>query len=79
MMGDKNLVTLSGKALKEILSYIAPDDTEEQLESEVTLVEKDAFISTDSEEMPAGLYVCLAEYPEEGLYGPIGQEVTTEK
>lgn len=76
-MANKNLVTVSGNALKEMLSYIAPDDTEDQLEAEITLVEKDAFISTDSEEMPAGLYVCLTEYPEEGLYGQIGQEVTT--
>lgn len=78
-MPDKNLVTLSGNALKEMLSLIAPDGSEDQLEAEIILVEKDAFISTDNESMPAGLYVCLADYPDEGLYGPIGQEITTEE
>jgi len=72
-MPNKNIATLSGNALKQMLEYIAPDDTAEQLESEITLVEKDEFVSTDGEPMKVGYYICMTEYPEEGLFGPLEQ------
>ena len=67
--------TLSGKDLVELLDFISPDREQEpeQLESEITIFQKlEAFKSTDGEDHPAGLYAYLTEYPEDGLYGPIG-------
>lgn len=71
---------LSGKKLVELLEVIAPDwQTEpEQLQSKVELVvKKHAFVSLDGEYMPPGLYALDCEYPEEGLYGPLGVDETT--
>lgn len=69
------MITLSGKDLIELLDFISPDreSDPDQLGCEVTIIHKaEPFVSTDGEDHPAGLYAYLAEYPEEGLYGPLG-------
>jgi hypothetical protein len=71
---------LSAKQLVELLEVIAPDwqTDPDQLQSEVKLVvKKHAFVSLDGEYMPPGLYALDCEYPEEGLYGPLGVDETT--
>lgn len=74
VIGEKRTVTISGKGLLELVDFICPDhETDiEQQETEIVLLNREAFTSTDGEEMPSGVYAYLAEYPEEGLYGPIG-------
>lgn len=72
-------MTLSGKQLIDVLDFLCPDrDTdEEQTENEVTFIEeKEDFVSTCGENMKAGVYVYLTDYPEEGLYGPVGGLMT---
>lgn len=67
--------TMTGKQLEELLDFLAPDRSEEQMESSVTIIKRhDAFTSTDGEFMAAGLYAYLTEYPEEGLFGPLGAD-----
>lgn len=68
------MITLSGKNLIELLDFISPDREQDpsQLDAEITIIKRDAFTSQDGESMPAGLYAYDAEYPSEGLHGPIG-------
>ncbi|MGU5889752.1 hypothetical protein [Aeromonas hydrophila] len=69
------MITLSGKDLIELLDFISPDreSDPDQLGCEVTILHKaEPFVSTDGEAHPAGLYAYLTEYPDEGIYGPIG-------
>lgn len=71
--------TLSGKDLLELLDFVSPDREQDpdQLECEVTLFHRgSAFTSTDGEVHPAGLYAYLTEYPEEGIFGPIGSSAS---
>lgn len=72
--GEMRTVTVSGKGLLELVEFACPDhETDrEQQETEIVLLNREAFTSTDGEKMPRGVYAYLAEYPEEGLYGPIG-------
>ncbi|QHC08937.1 hypothetical protein GRF56_16800 [Aeromonas veronii] len=72
--GEKLTVTISGKGLLELVDFACPDhETDrEQQETEIVLLNREAFTSTDGEKMPRGVYAYLAEYPEEGLYGPVG-------
>lgn len=72
--GEKRTVTISGKGLLELVDFACPDhETDiEQHETEIVLLNREAFTSTDGDEMPRGVYAYLAEYPEEGLYGPVG-------
>lgn len=67
-------ITLSAADLVELADFCSPDrDTDpEQLETEIVLFYRRAFKSTDGGDMPAGVYVHLADYPEEGLFGPVG-------
>lgn len=67
-------ITLSAADLVELADFCSPDrDTDpEQLETEIVLFYRRAFKSTDGDEMPAGVYVHLADYPEEGVFGPVG-------
>lgn len=69
-----NTITLTAKQLREALEFANPDGAEdaEQAETEVTITRRAAFKTTDGDDMPAGLYVHLTEYPEEGVYGPLG-------
>lgn len=72
--------TLSGKDLLELLDFVSPDREQDpdQLECEVTIFHRAGpFTSTDDEEHPAGLYAFLTEYPEEGIFGPIGGPVSS--
>ncbi|MDU9398351.1 hypothetical protein [Pseudomonas sp. zfem003] len=54
-------ILINGHQLREALSFLAPDNTEEQLDQEV-------IISTGGAECHSGpgLYCWLDEYPEEG-------------
>lgn len=72
--GEMRTVTVSGKGLLELVDFTCPDhETDrEQQETEIVLLNREAFTSTDGEKMPRGVYAYLAEYPEEGLYGPVG-------
>jgi hypothetical protein len=65
----RELVTLNGKQLKDLLDYAWPDkDDADQADSELTLIAHDTpFKSTEGDEMPAGLYCYCTEYPEEGI------------
>ncbi|WP_270830665.1 hypothetical protein [Aeromonas sp. QDB03] len=67
-------ITLSAADLVELADFCSPDrDTDpEQLETEIVLFYRRAFKSTDGDDMPAGVYVHLADYQEEGLFGPVG-------
>ncbi|ELB2792424.1 hypothetical protein QMX34_003012 [Aeromonas hydrophila] len=69
------MITLSGKDLVELLDYICPDreNDPEQLEAEVSVIKMDkAFASGEGDIRPSGVYAYLTEYPDEGLYGPLG-------
>ena len=70
-------LTLTAKQLREALEFANPDgpDDVDQAETEVTITRRAAFTSTEGDDMPAGLYVHLTEYPEEGVYGPLGVEL----
>lgn len=60
---------LTGTQLKEALEFIAPDGTEEQMESEVTIADLPADkapLDDDNTRMPGGLYMWITDYPEEG-------------
>lgn len=69
-------LTMNAKQLREALEFANPDGPgdAEQAETEVTVTQRAAFTSSDGDDMPAGLYVHLTEYPEEGVYGPLGIE-----
>ena len=71
---DQSGITLSAADLVELADFCSPDrDTDpEQLGTEIVLFYRRAFKSTDGDDMPAGVYVHLADYPEEGLFGPVG-------
>ena len=60
---------LTGKQLRDALAFIAPDvGDEDQLETEAIFHKVEtAFTCPETGELrPAGIYVGLAEYPEEG-------------
>ena len=59
-------VVLNGYQLKEALEFLAPDDTDEQLEEEVCIALRDKGQDIDGHEAPRGIYCWLDEYPEEG-------------
>lgn len=71
---DQSGITLSAADLVDLADFCSPDrDTDpEQLETEIVLFYRRAFKSTDGDDMPAGVYVHLADYPEEGVFGPVG-------
>jgi hypothetical protein len=70
-------LTLTAKQLREALVFVNPDgvDDANQAETEVTITRRMAFTSTDGDDMPAGLYVHLTEYPDEGVFGPLGVDL----
>ena len=60
---------ITGKQLRDALAFIAPDaEDEDQLETEAEffVMDNDLLCPETGETRPAGLYVGLAEYPEEG-------------
>ena len=70
-------ISLTANQLREVLEFANPDgaDDLDQSGTEVTITQRAAFTSTDGDAMPAGLYVHLTEYPEEGVYGPLGVDL----
>lgn len=69
------MITFNGKDLIELLDFISPDreSNPEQLDTEVVVIKMDnTFASGEGDIRPPGLYAYLAEYPEDGLYGPLG-------
>ncbi|WCH25235.1 hypothetical protein [Aeromonas salmonicida] len=69
------MITLSGKDLVELLDFMSPDREQdpEQLEAEVSIIKLDKlFADGVGDVRPPGVYAYLTEYPEEGLYGPLG-------
>lgn len=71
------MITMSAKQLREALEFANPDgpEDEDQQETELTFfVRHTDEISNDSETLDAGLYCYLTEYPEEGCYGPLGDD-----
>jgi hypothetical protein len=76
-MSNIKSITLSGKQLLDALSMIIgspsrADLTPEELETEINITKMEAWHDKEEGEQPAGLYASLEEYPEEGLYGPLG-------
>ena len=76
-MSSTKSITLSGKQLLDALSIIIgspsrADLTPEELETEISITRMAAWNDKEGGEQPAGLYASLEEYPEEGLYGPLG-------
>ena len=59
-------LVLSGYQLREALTFIAPDGTDDQMEQEVCIAERDAGIDMDGEKYESGLCCWMEEYPEEG-------------
>ena len=59
---------INGKQLRAAVEFIAPDGDEDQLETEAEffLMANDLICPETGETRPAGLYMSLAEYPEEG-------------
>lgn len=69
------MITLNGKDLIELLEFISPDREKEpeQLETEVSIIKMDkTFADGVGDIREPGIYAYLVEYPEEGLYGPLG-------
>jgi hypothetical protein len=69
-------ISLNGQVLLELLEFIAPDHEtdKDQLETEFCLFEKtEPFEASDGSMMKPGVYAYLTEYPEEGIYGPLGE------
>ncbi len=75
----KSYVVLSGAALKEAYEMVCPDGgaNPEQLEDELVIEHRAAWVATDGEAMPAGYYAYFIECPEEGCTGPLGEPIAT--
>lgn len=76
-MSKRTKITLSGKQLLDALSLITGSGTcaelsEAELATEIIVEERPCWRDPELGEQPAGLYASLAEHPEEGLYGPLG-------
>ncbi|HEX8590696.1 hypothetical protein [Pseudomonas sp.] len=67
-------VVITGAQLREALEFIAPDNTEEQMAQEALIELGDASYHSGP-----GLYVCDAEYPEEGSILLTGEGYETHK
>lgn len=72
-----NKITLTGKQLIDALSLITGGGalrnlTIEELETEIDIQHMDEWRDDEVGLNPAGLYANLSEYPEEGVYGPLG-------
>ena len=71
-------ITLNAIQLREAIEFVNPDVNDlDQLESEVTIVERDAFTDSEGEFNPAGLYCHLTEYPEEGCIHLTGDTLSS--
>lgn len=71
------LLKLKAVEILDMLEYVAPDREKdlEQLDSDISIFHKEEpFCNDRGEEMAAGTYMFLTDYPEEGMYGPYGSE-----
>lgn len=68
------MVTLNAKQIRDLLNYVNPDgpEYEDQMETDVSIDWMESRTSEEGEPMSAGYYAWLTEYPEEGVYGPLG-------
>lgn len=66
---DARSVTLTGPQILDLYEACGGDFTEL---TSWTVGEREAFVSDDGEQMPAGMYATCAEYPDEGFIGPLG-------
>ena len=55
-------ITINARQLKQALEFIAPDDTDEQLDTEVSI----EYIGNEALVDKVGFYAIITEYPEEG-------------
>lgn len=61
-------VVMTGYQLQAALGFLAPDGTAEQMEQQVCIAARNQVKDEDEgTTLPAGLFVWLEEYPEEGL------------
>jgi hypothetical protein len=79
----KQQLTISGAQLLDALTLITGDSKRRHLggdeeETEITIEHMKAWRDKEDGPQPAGLYAYLTEYPEEGLYGPLGVKVNAE-
>lgn len=71
------ILKLKAVEILDMLEYVAPDrETDpDQLETDISIFQKqEPFLGNSGEEMAAGTYMFLTDYPEEGMYGPYGSE-----
>ena len=68
------MIILNVKQLRDALDYANPDGPEatDQLDTEISIDFFPERISVEGKPMPAGFYAWLTEYPDEGVYGPLG-------
>lgn len=64
-------VTLTGPQIRDLAEACGGDFTEL---SSWTVGEREAFVTDEGEQMPAGLYATCTDYPDEGFIGPLGVE-----
>ena len=74
----RNSITLNAKQMREVLTFVNPSGSDVndetvafELETPVTIEYMPERTSNEGENMPAGLYAYLTEYPEEGVHGPL--------
>ena len=70
-------LTLTAAQIRELLEIANPDgpDDIEQAETEIVVLCRERNeISAEGKWLPAGVYAFIAEYPEDGCYGPLGNE-----
>lgn len=69
------MTALTAAQLRDALEFVNPDgpDNADQMETEVSFFfRENDETSNEGEPLPRGWYCYLAEYPEEGCYGPLG-------
>ena len=81
---DVDGLMLTGAMLKDLLEFVNPDgldsdDTEDQLDTEVTVMYLNADLAPwyEGVQSPAGFYAYITDYPDEGTYGPLGVDLTS--
>lgn len=62
-------ITLTGPQIHDLYEACGGDFTDL---TSWTIGEREAFVSDDGEQMPAGMYATCTDYPEEGFIGPLG-------
>lgn len=71
-------ITLTARQLRDALTLIGEDKIGDDDDAEITIKHLDIWIDRETNEpQPAGLYAYLEDYPEFGLYGPLGEDSPT--